>query len=198
LPDGSLDYRDEVLARFDFVVASVHGQFEELSHKFCIHYGTSRGGGDSPMPTPTTSNPKSTASIAGHPLHPMLIPFPIAFFVFAFLCDLAFWRTGNAFWATGSLWLLGAGLIMAALAAIFGVIDFLGEPRIRALNGLVACRRQCARRTYLIIQLVYPLLSRRSCDSANWFSALTHRGLHPSLYRLEGLESGLSLSGSGC
>src|SRR5215468_4300337 len=26
-------------------------------------------------------NPRSTASIAGHPIHPMLIPFPIAFFV---------------------------------------------------------------------------------------------------------------------
>jgi uncharacterized membrane protein len=86
------------------------------------------------MPTPMVTNPKSTASIAGHPLHPMLIPFPIAFFVFAFLCDLAFWRTGDAFWATGALWLLGAGLIMAALAAVFGLIDFLGEPRIRALN----------------------------------------------------------------
>jgi uncharacterized membrane protein len=86
------------------------------------------------MPTPIAPNPKSTASIAGHPLHPMLIPFPIAFFVFAFLCDLAFWRTGDAFWATAAVWLLGAGLVMAALAAVFGVIDFLGEPRIRALN----------------------------------------------------------------
>lgn len=28
LPDGSLDYPDEVLARFDFIVASVHGQFK--------------------------------------------------------------------------------------------------------------------------------------------------------------------------
>ena len=27
LPDGSLDYPDEVLRRFDFIVASVHGQF---------------------------------------------------------------------------------------------------------------------------------------------------------------------------
>jgi uncharacterized membrane protein len=86
------------------------------------------------MPNPIAPNPKSTASIAGHPLHPMLIPFPIAFFVFAFLCDLAFWRTGNAFWGTAALWLLGTGLIMAALAAVFGLIDFLGEPRIRALN----------------------------------------------------------------
>jgi uncharacterized membrane protein len=86
------------------------------------------------MPNPIESNPRSTASIAGHPLHPMLIPFPIAFFVFAFVCDLAFWRTGDAFWATAALWLLGAGLVMAALAAVFGLVDFLGEPRIRALN----------------------------------------------------------------
>jgi uncharacterized membrane protein len=86
------------------------------------------------MRSSISPNPKSTASIAGHPLHPMLIPFPIAFFVAAFVCDLAFWRTANAFWATAALWLLGAGLIMAALAAIVGLIDFLGEPRVRALN----------------------------------------------------------------
>jgi uncharacterized membrane protein len=79
-------------------------------------------------------NPKSTASIAGHPLHPMLVPFPIAFFVSTFVCDLAFWRTGVPFWAAASLWLLGAGLVMAALAAVVGLIDFFGEARIRALN----------------------------------------------------------------
>ena len=33
-------------------------------------------------------NPRSTAQIAGHPIHPMLIPFPIAFFVATFVCDL--------------------------------------------------------------------------------------------------------------
>ena len=38
-------------------------------------------------------NPRSTASIAGHPIHPMLVPFPIAFFV-AFVTGLLFWRTG--------------------------------------------------------------------------------------------------------
>jgi len=32
LPDGSLDYQDDVLARFDFVVASVHSRFK-LSRK---------------------------------------------------------------------------------------------------------------------------------------------------------------------
>jgi uncharacterized membrane protein len=80
------------------------------------------------------TNPKSTASIAGHPIHPMLIPFPIAFFVSTLVCDLIFWRTGTPGWVTATLWLLGAGLIMAALAAVVGLIDVLGEPRIRALN----------------------------------------------------------------
>lgn len=79
-------------------------------------------------------NPRSTASIAGHPIHPMLIPFPIAFFVATFACDLAFWVTGASGWYDASLWLLGAGLIMAALAAAAGLTDFLGDPQIRALT----------------------------------------------------------------
>jgi len=82
------------------------------------------------------SNPKSTASIAGHPIHPMLIPFPIAFFVSTFVCDAAYWLTSNDAWATAATWLLGAGLVMAAIAALAGLVDFLGEPRIRALNAV--------------------------------------------------------------
>ncbi len=79
-------------------------------------------------------NPKSTAQIAGHPIHPMLIPFPIACFVLAFLSDLAFWRTSTDFWANASLWLLGIGLIMAALAAAMGLTDALGDVQIRNLS----------------------------------------------------------------
>ena len=63
-------------------------------------------------------NPRSTASIAGHPIHPMLIPFPIAFFVGTFACDLVYWQTSNSAWAAATPWLLGAGLVMAALAAV--------------------------------------------------------------------------------
>ena len=82
------------------------------------------------------ANPRSTASIAGHPIHPMLIPFPIAFFVATFACDLIFRWTGDVGWVTASVWLLGAGLVMAALAAVVGVIDVVGERRIRALNDV--------------------------------------------------------------
>ena len=79
-------------------------------------------------------NPRSTALIAGHPIHPMLIPFPIAFFVGTLACDLAFWRSGNPAWADATLWLLGAGLVMAALAAVIGVIDVFGDQQIRQLS----------------------------------------------------------------
>jgi uncharacterized membrane protein len=79
-------------------------------------------------------NPKSTAQIAGHPIHPMLIPFPIAFFVGTFVCDLIFWQTNSAAWAQATLWLLGAGLIMAALAAVMGLIDVFGDEQVRQLS----------------------------------------------------------------
>lgn len=80
------------------------------------------------------SNPRSTASIAGHPIHPMLIPFPIAFFVATLLCDLAYWSSGSTGWVTATIWLLGAGLIGGALAAIAGLTDVLGSAQIRNLR----------------------------------------------------------------
>jgi uncharacterized membrane protein len=79
------------------------------------------------------TNPVSTANVGNHPIHPMLVPFPIAFLVGAFASDLAFWATGNPFWAQASMWLIGAALVMGALAALAGLTDFLGEPRVRAL-----------------------------------------------------------------
>jgi uncharacterized membrane protein len=81
------------------------------------------------------SNPKSTAKLLGHPIHPMLVPFPIAFFIGAFLADLAYLKTGDAFWATAAVWLLGAGLLGAALAAVAGLVDFAGDRRIRSLGA---------------------------------------------------------------
>ena len=86
------------------------------------------------LETMQTRNPRSTAQIAGHPIHPMLIPFPIAFFVATFLADIVSIRTMATGWAMATQWLLGAGLVMAALAAIAGYTDFLGEHRIRNLK----------------------------------------------------------------
>ena len=78
-------------------------------------------------------NPQATAKIAGHPLHPMLIPFPVAGFVGALVCDLI--GTSDPFWFRASEYLLGAGIVMALMAAVMGLTDFLGEARIRAITA---------------------------------------------------------------
>jgi uncharacterized membrane protein len=80
-------------------------------------------------------NPHSTAKIAGHPLHPMIIPFPIAFLVSALVTDLLYLSRGRPGFAEASMWLLGAGVAMGLLAAVFGFIDFFGERRIRDLRA---------------------------------------------------------------
>jgi uncharacterized membrane protein len=82
---------------------------------------------------PFDEHPRPTASLAGHPLHPMLVPIPIACFVGAFVTDLAYWRSTSFLWETFSVWLLTAGLIVAAFAVIAGLIDFAGNRRVRAL-----------------------------------------------------------------
>jgi uncharacterized membrane protein len=77
----------------------------------------------------------STAAIKGHPLHPILVPFPIAFLVAALASDLAFWGSGDPFSARASAWLIGAGVVMGALAAVAGLTDFLGSNRVRSITA---------------------------------------------------------------
>lgn len=81
-----------------------------------------------------TRPPKSTRSfvaIAGHPIHPMLVTFPIAYLLGAFASDLAFWWTGDIFWARVSIWVIGIGLLMGSLAALAGMLDFMLVREIR-------------------------------------------------------------------
>jgi uncharacterized membrane protein len=86
------------------------------------------------MATPQTRNPVSSANLMGHPLHPMLITAPIGLFVAVLICDVMFWYVGTPGWATASLWLLGFGLLAAAAAAVAGLVDFLGDGRIRKIG----------------------------------------------------------------
>ena len=102
------------------------------------------------------SNPRSTARFMGHPLHPSLVPFPIAFFIGAFLADLAYLKLGDAFWATAAFWLIAAGLVGAVLAALAGLTDFLGDRRVRALGD--AWLHMLGNVTVVVIELVNFLL----------------------------------------
>jgi uncharacterized membrane protein len=73
----------------------------------------------------------SKAAIAGHPIHPMLIPIPIGALTLALLSDLVHWGTGGFFWAHASMWLIGVGVVSGAVAAIAGAVDFFGIARVR-------------------------------------------------------------------
>lgn len=81
--------------------------------------------------------PRSTAAIFGHPIHPMLVPFPIVCWVGALVTDIAYSRTANIQWVNFSAWLLLAGLVMGGLAALVGIIDYLGDRRVRSRTASV-------------------------------------------------------------
>ena len=98
-----------------------------------------------------TGNPHSTAKIGGHPIHPMLIPFPIVCFILTFVCDILYTQ-GHAELAAPSTWLLGIGLVMAALAAVAGLTDFLGDDRIRGSSD--ALKHMLANVTAVVLELV--------------------------------------------
>lgn len=67
---------------------------------------------------------RSAAHFRGHPIHPMLIPFPFAFLTGAFVFDIAGRVTGQAtLWATGG-YLAIVGIVAALLAAVPGFIDY--------------------------------------------------------------------------
>lgn len=73
----------------------------------------------------------STVAIAGHPFHPLIVTFPIAFLTGALGTDVGYWLTGDAFWARASFWLIGAGIVTGLLAAATGMMDFLKIDRVR-------------------------------------------------------------------
>jgi len=68
----------------------------------------------------------SPASIRNHPIHPMLVAFPIALWIFSLICDLIY-HAGfqNVFWKGVAYYTMMAGVVGALLAAVPGFIDYL-------------------------------------------------------------------------
>ncbi|MDQ2680003.1 MAG: DUF2231 domain-containing protein [Candidatus Eremiobacteraeota bacterium] len=68
------------------------------------------------------------ATIAGHPIHPMLVALPIGFFVGVLVSDVISIWGGPEFWSRMALWLIAYGVIGALVAALFGFVDYLTTP----------------------------------------------------------------------
>jgi|SRR5215213_527732 len=71
---------------------------------------------------------ESKASIAGHPIHPMIIPFPLALWATSFVSDVLFYFMRHPTLLVISKFLLAGGCITAVAAAIPGIVDWLAIP----------------------------------------------------------------------
>ena len=74
---------------------------------------------------------ESKAKLLGHPIHPMLIVFPLGLLATAVAFDIVALSTGDASWFGISFWMIAAGIIGGLLAAIFGLVDWWAIPSAR-------------------------------------------------------------------
>ncbi len=84
---------------------------------------------------------ESRAKLFGHPVHPMLIVFPLGLLGAAVVFDVIRLVTGNGYWSEIAFWLIAGGIGSGLVAAPFGAIDWLAIPsgtrasRIGFLHG---------------------------------------------------------------
>ncbi len=74
------------------------------------------------------------ASVHNHPIHPMLIVFPLGLWVFSVVCYAVFLATGVPVWRIVSLYSMGGGVVGGILAAVPGIVDFLTLSQSRVLT----------------------------------------------------------------
>ena len=79
----------------------------------------------------------SPASVLKHPIHPMLIPFPIALWIFSFVCDVIYalgW--GGTVWNDLAFYSMAGGVVGAMIAAVPGYIDYrsLSDPKVKRIG----------------------------------------------------------------
>ncbi len=71
---------------------------------------------------------ESRTKLLGHPIHPMLIVFPLGLLIMSVVFDILHYITGNATFSTVAYYDIAAGIIGGLLAAIFGLLDWLAIP----------------------------------------------------------------------
>ncbi|MCS0501251.1 DUF2231 domain-containing protein [Ancylobacter mangrovi] len=75
--------------------------------------------------------------IASPPIHPFLALIPATCFTGALLTDLAYWGSAQMMWADFSAWLISAGVVLALLFAIVGLVEMIVRPSLRERSGMV-------------------------------------------------------------
>ena len=85
---------------------------------------------------------ESRAKLFGHPIHQMLVVFPLGLLATAVVFDVIALARSQGYWSELAFWMIAAGVITGLLAAPFGFVDWLAIPsgtrakRIGAVHGL--------------------------------------------------------------
>jgi uncharacterized membrane protein len=67
----------------------------------------------------------SRASILKHPIHPMLVPFPIALWIFSLISDIVYgFGWGGPIWNDMAFYTMAGGIVGGLAAAVPGLIDY--------------------------------------------------------------------------
>ena len=71
---------------------------------------------------------ESKVKFLGHPVHPMLIVFPLGLLGTAVVFDIVYLISDKPQWAVAAYYMIGAGLVGGLAAALFGWLDWVGIP----------------------------------------------------------------------
>lgn len=83
------------------------------------------------MPSAHDEPTPSKVAILQHPLHPMVVVYPVAFLSTTLVTDVVFWLHGGPFWAEASFWLATAGFATGVVASLLGLAEFLLVREVR-------------------------------------------------------------------
>jgi uncharacterized membrane protein len=81
---------------------------------------------------------RAKARLLGHPIHQMLIVFPLGLLATSLIFDVIHLVSGGTQWAIVAYWLIVAGILGGLAAAVFGLIDWLAIPagtRAKRIGG---------------------------------------------------------------
>jgi uncharacterized membrane protein len=71
---------------------------------------------------------ESRVKLAGHPVHPMLIVFPLGLLATAVVFDIVYLISNGTQWTVVAYYMIGAGVVGGLAAAIFGWLDWFAIP----------------------------------------------------------------------
>lgn len=67
----------------------------------------------------------SIVALAGHPLHAMMVHFPIVLGMATLAADLFYWWGGDPFWARAAVWAIGVAFLAGVAAGLVGLAELL-------------------------------------------------------------------------